>query len=51
MAMYAISTTPLIQRLGTENIKQVWFADISSAVGNLQALRRWWDHPTTIDPE
>ena len=49
--MYAISTAPLIQCLGTENVKQVWFVDDASAVGNLQALRRWWDHLTIIGPE
>ena len=51
MAMYAISTTPLIHRLMTEDIKQMWFADDASAAGDLHALRRWWDHLTQIGPE
>ena len=51
MAMYAISTTPLIHRLMTEDTKQAWFADDASAAGDLHALRRWWDHLIRIGPE
>ena len=51
MAMYAITTTPLIHHLMTENTKQVWFADDASAVGDLHALRRWWDHLTQLGPK
>lgn len=39
IAMYAISTVPLIHRLSKETIKQAWFADDASAAGNLSALR------------
>ena len=49
--MYAISTTPLIHRLMTEDTKQAWFADDASAAGDLHALRRWWDHLIRIGPE
>ena len=39
MAMYAISTTPLIHRLMTEDTKQAWFADDASEAGDLHAQR------------
>jgi len=42
MAMYALSTQPLIQALSNETandeVKQVWYADDSSAVGSLAVL-------------
>ena len=46
MAMYAIAMTPLIRRLRREDpdVKQVWFADDSTAAGRLQALKSWWEH-------
>jgi len=44
MAMYAITTWPLIQPLSTEttndDVKQVWFADDSSAVGPLEGVKK-----------
>ena len=43
MAMYAISTIPLIRQLSQENIVQVWYADDASAGGRLQSIRMWWD--------
>ena len=51
MDMYAISTTLLIHRLMTEDTKQAWFADDTSAAVDLHALRRWWDHLIRIGPE
>ena len=41
MAMYAISTLPLIHRL-QEPVAQVWYADDASAGGCVTGLRRWW---------
>jgi len=44
MAMYALSTRPLIQTLSNETandeVKQVWYADDSSAVGSLAGVRK-----------
>jgi len=44
MAMYALSTRPLIQTLSNETandeVKQVWYADNSSAVGSLAGVRK-----------
>ena len=51
MAMYTISTVPLIHQLSNESIKQAWFADDASAAGDLSALRQWWDHLVQIGPE
>ena len=39
MAMYAISSTPLINRLTNDSVKQAWYADDASAAGNIHALR------------
>jgi len=46
MAMYALSTRPpLIQTLSNETandeVKQVWYADNSYAVGSLADMRKW----------
>ena len=45
MAMYALSTQPLIQALSNETandeVKQVWYADDSSAVGSLAGVKKW----------
>ena len=42
MAMYAIATVPLIDRL-QQQVTQVWFADDATAGGRLLDLRDWWD--------
>ena len=46
--MYALSTRPLIQTLTNETandeVKQVWYADDSSAVGSLVGVRKWWEY-------
>ena len=45
MAMYALSTRPLIQALSKETandeVKQVWYTDDSSAVGSLAGVKKW----------
>ena len=38
MAKYAIATAPLIHRLSTEFIKQIWYADDTGAGGKLEGL-------------
>ena len=43
MAMYAIATVPLIHRLSSVPVKQIWYADDAGAGGNLDGLRSWWD--------
>ncbi len=51
MAMYAVATTPLIQRLSDDDIKQIWFADDASAAGRLIHIKKWWDMISKIGPE
>ena len=49
MAMYAIGTLPLIQKL--DGIaKQTWFADDSAAASSLERLKNWWDLLNEIGP-
>ena len=50
MAMYAISTMPLIRRL-IQSIQQVWYADNATAGGRLHPLRVWWNTLKEIGPE
>ncbi len=51
MAMYAVATTPLIQRLSDDDIKQIWFADDASAASRLIHIKKWWDMISKIGPE
>ena len=50
MAMYAISTIPLIHCLSKDSLVQAWYADDASAGGILADIRIWWDHLTEIGP-
>ena len=52
MAMYAVATRPLTDRLTALNpdIRQVWFADDSTAGGSVKALRKYWDAINEIGP-
>ena len=55
MAMYAIGTKPLVDKLGEvvdpANCKQVWFADDSSSAGKIVDIKKWWDTLYTIGPK
>ena len=51
MAMYAIAITPLINRLESTRIKQVWYADDATADGDLTCVRAWWDRISEMGPE
>ena len=55
MAMYALSTRPLIQALSNETandeVKQVWCADDSSAVGSLAGVKKWWKYLQANGPD
>ena len=51
MAMYAISTIPLIMKLEDEAQTQVWYADDAAAGGSLSSLRRWWDNLISLGPK
>jgi hypothetical protein len=47
MGMYAVGTRPLLDILNRETnpalCQQVWYADDSSAAGQLSEMRKWWD--------
>jgi len=55
MAMYALSTGPLIQALinatANDEVKQVWYADNSSAVGSLAGVKKWWEYLQAKGPD
>ena len=56
MAMYALSTRPLIQALSKETandeeVKQVWYADDSSAVRSLAGVKKWWEYLQANGPD
>jgi len=55
MAMYALSTRPLIQALSNETangeVKQVCYADDSSAVGSLAGVKKWWEYLQVKGPD
>ena len=50
MPMYAMATIPFINHLGNvEDLKQVWYADDTSAVGSLHSTQ-WGDQIITMGP-
>ena len=51
MAMYASGGLPLIHRLSTNVIEQVWYADDATACGKLSEIRSWWKHLVEIGPQ
>ena len=51
MAMYDISSTPLINRLTNKSVKQALYADDASAAGNIHVLRDWWDLLIRVGPD
>ena len=58
MAFYALNTVPIIKQpqnvdddIEAEPVKQVWFADDSSAAGSLKGILQWWKKLTEIGPK
>ena len=59
MGFYAISTLPIIESLQNTNlydseidkVTQAWFADDSSAAGNLSGIFKWWNKLSEIGPQ
>ena len=51
MAMYALGTKPLINRMKVNDARQVWYADDCTASGSLCALSEWWNKLTLIGPQ
>ena len=42
MAMFAISSLPLISRVAGPGVRQVWYADDSAAAGSVVGVRAWF---------
>jgi len=55
VAMYALSTRPLVRALSSETandeVKQVWYADDSSALGSLAGVKKWWEYLQANGPD
>ena len=55
MALYTLGIRPLIDNLGEvvdhEKCKQSWYADDSSAGGQLTEMKTWWDQLYTVGPK
>ena len=43
MAMFALASIPLIQRIASPATPQTWFADDAASGGKLRNIRSWWD--------
>ena len=54
MGLYGLGIKPLIDVLAdiidTEKCVQSWYADDSSAAGNLEEMRKWWETPPLAPP-
>lgn len=51
MPLYALATLPIIKNMKAENNTiQSWYADDSSAQGDLKSIRNWWDKINIIGP-
>ena len=57
MANYALGITPLVNDLANKiaalilKVKQAWYADDSSAIGKLEAIKVWWDTLCELGPK
>lgn len=55
MAMYAIGTRPLLDKLMTvvdpKLCKQVWYADDSASAGKMNEMKKWWDELNSTGPK
>ncbi len=43
MAMFALSTLPLIDAIAVHGARQVWQADDSAAAGSVLGVKAWFD--------
>ena len=52
MPMYALATVPLIQKLSSSSqVIQTWYADDTSAAGQLRNIGIWWEHINKMGPK
>ena len=50
MAMFAMASIPLINKIAIPQTTQAWFADDAANGGKLSRLRSWWDELTIHGP-
>ena len=50
MAVYALSTLPLISKISQPNLTQTWFADDAGGGASLQILHQWWTALSEVGP-
>ena len=48
MAMHALATVPLIDKVKTNGLRQVWYADDAAGGGKLASLRQWWNNLSSL---
>jgi len=51
MPIYALGVCTLIQHLAGFDVSQIWYADDTTAGGDLRGLRGWWDELSRIRPD
>ena len=51
MAMYALATVPLIDKVKTNGLRQVWYADDAAGGRKLASLRQWWNNLSSLGPK
>ena len=51
MAMYAIATIPMIQKIANDVVHQIWYADDAAVGGKLGCIRKWWDDIQACGPK
>ena len=49
MAMFAIATAPLIEKIANDEIKWTWYTDDAASGGNLMTIK-WWDDLQSLGP-
>jgi len=51
MRMHAFGILPLIHKLNTNAVHQIWYADDAYASGSLQTLCQWWNDLLSLGPD
>ncbi|CAM1307783.1 Uncharacterised protein r2_g1768 [Pycnogonum litorale] len=51
MPVYAISTLPLINKINSVDVRQIWYADDAGAGGTIKDLRQWWNSLNEYGPD
>ena len=49
--MYAITTVPLIEKIASDGVKQIWYGDDAAVGGDLVSIKKWWDDLQKFGPD